>query len=79
MINASPLKRLLVEKDLDVPLLMKVTGLCSVTLTKLLNKGEATCRTIDILCRALKCQPCDIIEFTKTKKEGHWEYVTEEA
>lgn len=79
MISASPLRQLLIEKDLDVPLLIKATGLSNITLLNLLKKGKASCKTIDVLCRALKCQPCDIIEFTKTKKEGHWEYmVTEE-
>lgn len=78
MIDSAPFKRLLVEKELDIEMLARVTNLSIDKFETLYRTGKASCKTIDAICRALKCQPCDIIEFTKTIKKGHWEFITEE-
>lgn len=78
MISSAPFKRLLVEKEIDIATLSKVTKLPMCRFEELYRSGKASCKTIDAICRALRCQPCDIIEFSKTIKKGHWEFITEE-
>ena len=76
MITASPLLRYIAEKGLDVEQLSQLTGITPERInsfkyrTGMVNKDE-----LDTLCRVLKCQPCDIVEFRKDVRGGHWEWV----
>lgn len=46
----------------------KETGLKETTLWRLRhNKGSATFNTLDLLCKALDCQPGDLLEYIPDK------------
>ena len=76
MININPLIRLLAEKGLTFSELSQLTNISLHDLS-LMKKGRyLTEENLDTLCRILNCQPCDIIEFTKTESKGHWEWVS---
>lgn len=75
MININPLMRLLAEKGLTFSELSQLTNISLHDLS-LMKKGRyLTEENLDALCRILNCQPCDIIEFTKTESKGHWEWI----
>jgi len=75
MININPLIRLLAEKGLTFSELSQLTQISLHDLS-LMKKGRyLTEDNLDTLCRILNCQPCDIIEFTKTESKGHWEWI----
>lgn len=76
MININPLIRLLAERGLTFSELSQLTNISLHDLS-LMKKGRyLTEENLDTLCRILNCQPCDIIEFTKTESKGHWEWVS---
>ena len=75
MININPLIRLLAERGLTFSELSQLTQISLHDLS-LMKKGRyLTEENLDTLCRILNCQPCDIIEFTKTESKGHWEWI----
>lgn len=49
--------------------LIKLTGISSATLAKLSANEFVSMEVIDKICKVLKCQPADIIEYTEEKKE----------
>ena len=76
MINAAPLARLLSEKGLTLSALSQLSGIAVSTLAAMIENGtNITQNNLNNLCSLLKCQPCDIIEFTKSETKGHWEWV----
>ena len=76
MINAAPLARLLSEKGLTLSALSQLSGIAISTLAVMIENGtNITQNNLNNLCSLLKCQPCDIIEFTKSETKGHWEWV----
>lgn len=76
MINAAPLARLLSEKGLTLSALSQLSGIAISTLAAMIENGtNITQNNLNNLCSLLKCQPCDIIEFTKSETKGHWEWV----
>ena len=75
MIGTAPLRKLMAIKGLSTAALSQLTGLPEVTFSLMNNGQDINEETLDILCSLLKCQPCDIIEFTKTEIKGHWEYI----
>ena len=76
MINAAPLARLLSENGLTLSALSQLSGIAISTLAAMIENGtNITQNNLNNLCSLLKCQPCDIIEFTKSETKGHWEWV----
>ena len=76
MINAAPLARVLSEKGLTLSALSQLSGIAISTLAAMIENGtNITQNNLNNLCSLLKCQPCDIIEFTKSETKGHWEWV----
>lgn len=79
MININPLIRLLAERGLTFSELSQLTNISLHDLS-LMKKGRyLTEENLNTLCRILNCQPCDIIEFTKTESKGHWEWVSNDG
>ena len=77
MITMAPFMKLLAEREIDLPQLSQLTQIPLNRLTSfkygtLLNQEE-----LDVLCRVLNCQPCDVVEFRKNKDAGHWEWVSD--
>jgi putative transcriptional regulator len=62
------LDELLQERGRSAYSVAKETGLKETTLWRLRhNKGTATFNTIDLLCKALDCQPGDLLEYIPDK------------
>jgi len=74
MITTSPLKKLLAEKSLTVTDLSQLTDI-PLSEISAIDRGVLSSENLDTLCRILNCQPCDILEYTKSAKKGHWEWV----
>ena len=75
MINTNPLMKLLAERGLSLSELSQLTQISLHDLS-LMQKGKLiTMEKLETLCQILNCQPCDIIEFTKTESKGHWEWI----
>jgi len=77
MISMAPFLRLLVEREIDLEQLSQITQIPNERLTlfkygTILNQEE-----LDVICRVLNCQPCDVVEFRKEKDSGHWEWVSD--
>jgi len=77
MINTDPLQRVLVERELNLTLLSQLSGIDIDDLIAFSKSRKITKHNVEILCRILRCQPCDILEFTKTENKGHWEWVAD--
>ncbi len=54
---------LMARKNLKKTDLSAKAGISRVTLTKMVNNGTVETSIIDKLCRALDCQPGDIMEY----------------
>lgn len=65
MISTNKIRRLLVERDTNFKRLGKSTGLSSETLYRFKTGGEFGMATVDRICAALNCQPCDIMEYVE--------------
>jgi DNA-binding Xre family transcriptional regulator len=66
------------EKGLDVEQLSQLTDITE-TRIKSFKYGftKVNREELDVLCRVLGCQPCDIIEYRKTVQGGHWEWIND--
>ena len=76
MITSAPLRRLLVEKDITCEQLSQITGISTDDLYQIEKSNRLNKKNLETLCRTLRCQPCDIIEFIKGETEGHWEWIS---
>ena len=79
MINTDPFRKLLSERGLTVNQLAQITGLPQCDLSNFSRGKRITANNIETLCKVLQCQPCDLIEFTKTENKGHWEWIAEKT
>ena len=79
MINTDPFRRLLAERGLNPNLLSQLSGIPQSDLSSISRGKKITKHNIEALCKILDCQPCDIIEFTKTENKGHWEWVADKT
>lgn len=77
MINVDPFNRLLSERGLTVNHLSQITGLNPLDIYEFQKGNKITAHNVELLCKVLRCQPCDLIEFTKTETKGHWEWVAD--
>ena len=77
MISMAPFMRLLTEREIDLEQLSQVT---QIPLNRLLSFRHGTVlnqEELDVICRVLNCQPCDVVEFRKEKTSGHWEWISD--
>lgn len=63
MITYKPLLKLLIDKNLKKYDLIPMTGISSSTLAKLSSDSYVSLEVIDKLCKALGCQPGDLMEY----------------
>lgn len=77
MINTNPFKRTLIEREVSIPTLSQLTGITEGDLYAFEKGYRITKHNVETICKILKCQPCDILEFTKEEKKGHWEWVAD--
>ena len=75
MISSAPFRRLLTERGITLKEVSAMTGYSIAELSNFYNKCSMSCALISELCLRLRCQPCDLIEFSKTETKGHWEWV----
>ena len=76
-ITASPLERTLAEKGITVKQLSQLSGLSEQVLFSMKKGRSLSFSNLDVICRVLKCQPCDVIEFKKNGVSGHWEWISD--
>ena len=57
------LRHLLIEKNMKKKDLMEQAGLTQHEMLKLRNDMNITTETIGKICKAMKCEPLDIMEF----------------
>ena len=76
MISAAPLLRLMAERELTAEQISQLTDI-PVTRVKSFKYGYSMINRneLDVLCRVLGCQPCDLVEYKKENGGGHWEWV----
>ncbi len=76
MINANPLKALLIDRDISISFISQTSGLSEDVLKSMLNGRSIRPENLNLLCSVLNCQPCDIIEWEPdNNSKGHWVYV----
>lgn len=78
MINADPLRRLMAENEISNSQLAQLSGLSEHDISVMLKGKKITKTNLELLCKILKCQPCDIIEYSKSDSKGHWVYIPED-
>ena len=78
MISAAPLFRLIAERGIDSEQLSQLTDITPARINSFKYKYiRINSEELDLLCRVLNCQPCDLIEFRKSSDGGHWEWVND--
>jgi putative transcriptional regulator len=63
MISYKPFRKLLIDRGLKKKDIMEMTGISQGTMAKMNTNGYVSLEVIDKLCKALKCQPEDLIEY----------------
>ena len=69
MISYNKLWAMLALRDMNKGDLKKAIKCSSDTITSMSNNGFVNLRTIDKICEILDCQPGDILEYSKPKKQ----------
>ncbi len=69
MISYNKLWAMLALRDMNKGDLKKAINCSSDTITSMSNNGFVNLRTIDKICEILDCQPGDILEYSKLKKQ----------
>ena len=77
MISMAPFLKLMVERDLDIKQLSQISGITEHRLASLKYHNTVNQQELDILCRVLNCQPCDLVEVRKSRQGGHWEWIND--
>lgn len=62
MISYKPFQKLLIDREIKKQDLLKMTGISSATMAKLNTNEYVSLEIIDKLCKALECQPGDLLE-----------------
>jgi DNA-binding Xre family transcriptional regulator len=65
MITYNKLFHMMVDRKIKTGQLLKDSGISAPTLTRLRNDGIVDTKTIDKLCKALNCQPGDLMTYTE--------------
>lgn len=63
MISYKPLLKLLIDREIKKQELMKLAGISSATMAKLNTNEYVSLEVIDKICKAIDCQPGDILEY----------------
>lgn len=79
MINTNPFFKLLEERNLNLTIISQLSGIQLKDMVAFSKGRKLTAHIIGQLCSVLKCQPCDLIEFSKTETKGHWEWIEDKT
>ena len=79
MINTDPFSKLLEERCLTMTVVSQLSGIPQKDLVAFTKGRKVTAHLVGQLCSVLKCQPCDILEFSKSETKGHWEGIADKA
>jgi len=79
MINTDPFFRLLEERNLTMTVVSQLSGIPPKDLVAFSKGRKITAHLVGQLCSVLKCQPCEIIEFSKSETKGHWEWIADKT
>jgi len=63
-VSYKKLWHLMIDRDMNMQDLKRVTGLSPASVAKLTNGKTVTTDTLEKICKALKCDVSDIMEFT---------------
>lgn len=77
MISAAPLRELMFEKEITFEELSQLSGISKNALKNMCRGSDISPHNVDVLCQLFKCQPKDIITYTKSNPKGHWVFVEE--
>lgn len=67
MISYKPFLKLLIDRGLKKKDIMDLTGISQGTMAKMNTNSYVSLEIIDKLCKALNCQPKDLIEYIEEK------------
>lgn len=67
MISYKPFLKLLIDRGIKKKEIMEKTGISRGTLAKMNTNEYISLEVIDKLCKALSCQPGDLIEYLPDK------------
>lgn len=56
---------MLIDKRMNKTQLRKLTGISTSTLAKLSNNEKVSLDVIERICKALNCQPSDVMEYVE--------------
>jgi putative transcriptional regulator len=63
VISYKPFQKLLIDKDIKKTELIKLAAISGATMAKLNTNEYVSLEVIDKLCKALQCQPGDLLEY----------------
>lgn len=63
MISYKKFQKMIIDKDLQKKDVMKLASISNATMAKLNTNEYVSLEVIDKLCKALQCQPGDILEY----------------
>ena len=67
-ISYNPLWKILIDKNMNKTQLRKQLGISTATLAKLSSNEKVSLDVIEKICKALDCQPSDIMEYISDNK-----------
>lgn len=68
MISYKKFQKLLIDRDIKKLEFIKIAGISSATMAKLNTNEYISLEVVDKLCRALNCQPGDLLEYIPDDK-----------
>lgn len=63
MISYKLLQKMLIDKDLKKTELMQIANISSATMARLNTNQYVSLEVVDRICKALECQPGDLLEY----------------
>lgn len=63
MISYKPLLKMLIDREIKKQELMRMADISSATMAKLSTNEYVSLDVINKICKALECQPGDILEY----------------
>lgn len=69
-ISYNKLWELIIDKQMNKTQLRDSSGITSATLARLGKNKEVSLEALERICRTLKCEIVDIIEFVEDKEKG---------
>ncbi|MGI1659598.1 MAG: helix-turn-helix domain-containing protein [Desulfitobacterium sp.] len=71
MISYKPFQKMLIDKGLKKQQVMSGAGISNATMAKLNTNSYVSLEIIDKLCKALNCQPGDLLEYIPDEENNN--------